>query len=171
MARVTLYIFPGALEEARITGDLSIEDISCPYCQSSGSCAHLLACIDPLNHDVGGRFHGLEQEFIYRVKKAFLPYLKDDGKDPDWESEEILELWEWAASNWSQGDNEIEIDEMVLFRLMSQILQDAAEHTDFGSQLEGMGIETEYTLIYDDDPERVLCRSVEALDLLLRPRK
>ena len=169
MPRVTLYIFPGVLEEAKITGDLSIEDISCPYCESSGNCVHLLACIDPLNYDVGGRLNGLEQEFIYRIKKAFLPYLKEGGKDPEWKSESVSELWNWAKSNWSQGDDEIEIDEIVLFRLISDLLQDAAKHSDFGSQLEGWGIETEYTLVYDDDPESVLYHTIEALDLLLTP--
>jgi hypothetical protein len=171
MTKVTLYVFPGVPEEAGIAGDLGIEDVSCPYCKSSGSCAHLLACIDPLNCDVGGRFQGLEQEFIYRINRAFLPYLKDDGQAPEWKSEEISELWDWAESNWSQGDDEIEIDEIVLFRLISEILQHAAKHADFGSQLEGMGIETEYTLIYDDNPDKVLHRALQALEKLLAAGK
>jgi hypothetical protein len=171
MSKVILYIFPGILEEAQITGDQCIEDISCPYCESPDGCAHLLACIDPLNYNVGGRLNGLDQEFIFRIKKAFLPYLKGGGKNPVWGCEEISELWEWAHDNWSDDDGEIEIDSDVLFRLISVVLQEAAEHADFGSQLEGFGTETEYTLIFDDQPDRVLTRSMESLDSLLKPEE
>jgi hypothetical protein len=146
------------------------EDVSCPYCKSAGNCSHLLACIDPLNYDVGGRLHGLDQEFSYRIEQAFLPHLEANIEEPNWKSENISELWRWAESNWSKNDDEIEIDEIVLFRLISELLQDAAELADFGSQLEGFGVETEYTLIYDDDPDRVLNRTVEALDALLIPQ-
>jgi hypothetical protein len=171
VAKITFYSFPGALDEAQIVGDRSFEDVSCPYCQSSGSCVHLLACIDPLNYNVGGRFEGLDEEFIHRIKKTFLPYLEGGSNNPSWRSQEISELWDWAESNWSSNDDEIEIDEIVLFRLIPDVLQAAAEHSDIGSQLEGMGIETEYTLIYDDDSDRVLNRAMEALDTLLIPKK
>lgn len=177
MASVILYLFPGLLPEARIAGDLDIEDVSCPYCEAQGGCGHLVACIDPLNYDVGGRLHGLDREFVHRIKKAFLPLLRgleagpeaqDEPAGPEWASEEIKELWQWAAGNWSPGDQEVEIDEDVLFRLTSELLQEAAEHTDFASQLEGFGTETEYTLIYDDDPQGVLDRTIEALDSALK---
>jgi|GEM_PF-5982382 len=171
MAKVTLYVFLGILDDAGIEGDLSIDDVSCPYCQSSGSCAHLLACIDPLNFDVGGRLQGLDQEFIYRITKAFLPHLIEGARKPSWGDEEISELWQGAKSNWSPGDDEIAIDEIVLFRLISTILENAAEHSDYGSQLEGFGTETEYTLVYDTDPTGVLNRSIEALDRILTPKK
>lgn len=169
MSNIILYIFPGPLEVAQIAGDLNLEDVSCPYCESSESCEHLLACIDPLNYSLGGRFEGLDQEFVYRIQKAFLPYLKEGHSGPDWKSEEISELWDWAQSNWSAGDEEIAMDEVVLFRLMSELLTEAAEHADFGSELEGYGHETEYCIIYDDNPERVLGRTIRSLDKLLTP--
>jgi hypothetical protein len=179
MASVILYLFPGLLPEARIAGDLNIEDVSCPYCEAQGICEHLVACIDPLNYDVGGRLHGLDREFVYRIKKAFLPLLQGlegdpeaqgELAEPEWASEEIEELWQWAAGNWSPGDQDVEIDEDVLFRLISEILQEAAEHSDFASQLEGFGAETEYTLIYDDDPQGVLDHAIESLDSALKAK-
>jgi hypothetical protein len=170
MAKVTLYIFPGLLPEARIAGDLNIEEVSCPYCEAEGSCEHLLACIDPLNLDVGGRLHGLDREFVYRIKKAFLPFLQEGVVDPEWEAADVAELWQGVASNWRPQNQDIEIDEDVLFRLITELLMGAAEHSDIASQLEGFGTETEYTLIYDDDPLGVLDRTLESLDSMLKAK-
>lgn len=167
---VTLFIFPGVLDEARIAGDLDVEDVSCPYCDSHGSCAHLMACIDPLNYNVGGRLDGLDQEFACRVKQAFLPLLIEGAAETVWGSEEISELWDWAKDNWEPGDEEVEIDHDVLFRLITALLQDAARHSDTASQLEGFGVETEYTLVYDDCPSRVIESAIGALEPLLRPK-
>lgn len=171
MSKVTLYLFPGISKPARKAGDLGIDDVSCPYCDSGGSCKHLMAFIDPMNYDVGGRFHGLEKEFAYRINKAFLPLLKEGVGDPNWKSEEISELWQLARDNWTTGDEESDVDSDVLFRLISEVLQEVAEHSEIASQEEGFGAETEYTLVYDDDSQGVLERAIEALDLLLEDRR
>ena len=164
---VTLYLFPGIKPEAKIAGDRHLYDLSCPYCGSDGDCTHLLALIDPQNYSLGGRASGLDREFSHRIQSSFLPRLSEGETGLQWDSEEVTELWEWASSNWSEGDVEVEIDEDVLFRLLSAALEKFASHVDYGSILEGFGVETEYTFIYDDDPVRVVDETVQYLDRIL----
>jgi hypothetical protein len=166
---VTLYLFPGIKPEAKISGDRHLYDVSCPYCESEGDCTHLLALIDPLNYSLDGRASGLDREFSHRIRAAFLRLLGEGKTELEWESEEITELWEWAEGNWSDGDEEVAIDEDVLFRLLIEALEMFASHVDSGSLLEGFGVETEYTFIYDDDPVRVIDEAIQYLDRILIP--
>ncbi len=164
-----MLLFPGITPEAEIAGDLELDDVSCPYCASTGCCKHLVAIVDPLNLTIGGRAFGLEREFAIRVSKAFTPLLRNLDKEVQWSSEDIAELWVCASSNWSSDSDEPEIDWDVLMRVASELLSEAGTHTDFGSQLEGDGVETEYTLVYDENPLDVIERSIMRLDQLLKP--
>jgi len=166
---VTLYVFPGIKPEAQIAGDRHIYDVSCPYCSSDGDCPHLLALIDPLNYSLGGRASGLDREFTHRIQDVFLRLLSGHKTQLAWKSEEITELWEWAEDNWSDEDEQVEIDEIVLFRLLSGVLEKLGSHVDYGGILEGFGVETQYTFIYDDDPVRVIDEAVQYLDQILNP--
>ena len=168
---VTLYLFQGIKPEAKISGDCHLYDVSCPYCESEGGCTHLLALIDPLNYSLGGRASGLDREFSHRIRVAFLRFLSGGNTELEWKSEEITDLWEWAEGHWSDGDKEVVIDEDVLFRLLIEALEMFASHVDSGSLLEGFGVETEYTFIYDDDPVRVIAEAIQYLDRILIPTK
>ena len=164
-------IRPARDTEAEIAGPRHLNDVSCPYCGSGGSCAHLLAFIDPLNYDLRGRAAGLDKEFSHRIRSSFLPYLREKKSGLKWDSAEVTELWDWARSNWSAGIEEVEIDEIVLFRLLTETLEEFAAHSDYGSVLEGKGVETEYTCIYDDEPVRVVDEAIQHLDRILNPRE
>ena len=166
---MTLYLFPGIEPEAKIAGNLHLYDVSCPYCDSEGNCTHLLALIDPLNYSLGGRASGLDQEFSHRIQAVFLRLLNEGKTELVWKSEELTELWEWAEGNWSDGDEQVEIDEIVLLRLLDEVLTKFGSHSDYGSILEGFGVETEYTFIYDDDPVRVVDEAIQYLDRILIP--
>jgi hypothetical protein len=166
---VKFYLFPGITPEAKIAGDLHLDDVSCPYCNSGGYCAHLLALIDPLNYSLDGRASGLDEEFSHRIRVVFLRLLSEGKTELAWKSDEMSELWEWAEDNWSDGDEEVEIDEIVLFRLLTAVLEEVSSHADYGSILEGFGVETEYTIVYDDDPVRVVDEAVRYLDRILIP--
>lgn len=166
---MTMIFFPGVQPVAGITGDQHLYDVDCPYCQSQGDCAHLVACIDALNESMSGRADGLDGEFAGRIDAAFVPLLARGKPSPKWKSEGVNELWQWAESNWTANSEEAEIDGIVLFRLLTDILQEHAAHADYGSILEGLGIETEYVCIYDDDPVRVVDEAVLHLDRILKP--
>ncbi len=122
-----------------------------------------------MNYTIGGRASGLEREFAARVTDAFMHLIKSGASEARWESKDVTELWDYASENLSSDAQELEIDWDVLIQLASDILSEIGAHTDFGSQLEGYGEETEYTLIYDDAPANVVDRSIERLDQLLKP--
>lgn len=164
---VTFYFFPGIKPEAKIAGDLDLDDVSCPYCNSGGYCAHLLALIDPSYYSLDGRASGLDKEFSHRIRAVFLRLLSEGKTGLAWKSDEMTELWEWAEGNWSDGDEEVEIDEIVLFRLITVVLSEVSSHVDYGSYLEGFGFEFPYTIVYDDDPVRVVDEAVLYLDRIL----
>ena len=135
------------------TGD----EIRCPFCDSFDDCPHLLALIDQTFCECsGGYAYERQHEFRALIEAAFMGSLrKGDRKQGSRKSEELSELWQYACTAYSPGDEDVALDQYVLTRLIVQLLE-AAGGVRYPGSIESLGAPgycSAWVLLHAKDPQ------------------
>jgi hypothetical protein len=149
--------------------------IRCPYCASSGNCAHYLALIDQTFNEISeGYAYEKYHEFQTLIEAAFKRSF-DQGrhKGCPWNSETLRELWEYAYATCSQKGDDWSVDQYALTRLIIELLEGAGAVRYPGSiESDGApGFCSAWALFHAKSPQTAFEAALAKLKVLLEGRE
>lgn len=102
------------------------EESECPFCGSEDECEHLLLLIDhTFGECSGGAAYARWDEFESALEKHMRDLLERGYRDDlKFEDSEIDELWKETLSYFREGSDEVPVDNLLLTRLVSTIVEE-----------------------------------------------
>jgi hypothetical protein len=146
--------------------------IPCPFCGSFDGCDHLLALIDQTFSECSeGYACERYDEFQALIEAAFIRSLRQGTQK--WHSrkkDELAELWQYARTAYSSGDEDAALDQYVLTRLIIGLLE-AAGGKRYPNSIKSVGAPgycSAWVLLHAKDPQAVFEGALADLKFRLR---
>ncbi|MBT4966313.1 MAG: hypothetical protein HOM79_08835 [Alphaproteobacteria bacterium] len=141
------------------------ETPTCPICGADEECGHHLADIDRTFLEcLGGVFREKEQEFKDVIEEKFIS--KIGSGDPSiWSSGDIQELWTGSKDSYDEGENFIDLDGYIFYRIIVDFLLKNGAVEPEGSVVDqsGPGMTSTVSLLYADNPVEICDKSLDDL--------
>ncbi|WP_148043673.1 hypothetical protein [Paracoccus methylarcula] len=148
------------------------EEPICPLCGAEhyGDCGHLVADIDnTFGECLGGELYDRDGEFYDLINHDFLHHLSSKTS-PSLVDFNLQGIWEQAAAEFNDGDEDIFVDRTAFIRMLTDLLEDAGGSRYPGplEDSEGPGMTSSITLIFASNPKEIINISLQLLKVKLR---
>jgi hypothetical protein len=129
----------------------------CPYCSDTeGCCDHVIVNYDASFGYCESGYLSKTQKEIDALKTNILKLIRQ-GVEPKTKNRQLLDIWEYALSDYTPDTNEISFDDTAYYNFLHHIISEFdGESETYSDSDSAPGYSSSYIICYAEEPQETL---------------